>query len=168
MPGGDRQLVSLVSDEAVPMSTPQDAVDVLEANASVMEEAFDRQLLGALLNFANGAVEWDQLIDTDGDLIGDTAFSDVIAAAEAVRLNSASTRHELEAQKNLLELINLGLARSARSEACRRTRREAGYDRDHTNAMPLGTADVERQPRHRRCGCTAGCDRPMGGLASPG
>jgi hypothetical protein len=102
--------VSLVFDEAVAMSTLQDAVDVLKANASVMEEAFDSQLLGALLNFANGAVEWDQLIDTDGDLIGDTAFSDMIAAAEAVRLNPASIREELEAQKNLLELINLGLA----------------------------------------------------------
>ena len=102
--------VSLVFDEEVPLTTLQQAFGVLKANAKVMEDALDRQLLGALLNFANGAVEWDQLIDTDGDSIGDTAFSDVIAAAEAVRLNPASTRDELEAQKDLLELINLGLA----------------------------------------------------------
>ena len=63
-----------------------------------------------MLNFTNGSVAWDALIDTDGDSVGDTAFSDVIAAAEAVRANPASTLEELEAQNDLLEQINLGLA----------------------------------------------------------
>jgi hypothetical protein len=102
--------VSLVFDEEVPLTTLQDAVGVLKANASEMIDQLDRQLLAALLNFANGAVEWDELIDTDGNGIGDTAFSAVIAQAESVRLNPASTRGQLEAQKDLLEAINLGLA----------------------------------------------------------
>jgi hypothetical protein len=65
------------------------------------------QLLAALLNFANGAVGWDQLIDTNGDTVGDTAFSDVIVAAEAVR-TGPHTAAELEVHKGLLETINLG------------------------------------------------------------
>ena len=77
---------------------------------SDMAELLDRQLLAALLNFANGSVAWDQLIDTDGDNVGDTEFSAVIAAAENVRANPASTHDMLEAYKNLLEAINLGNA----------------------------------------------------------
>jgi hypothetical protein len=86
-------------------------VDVLWTNgASPMSELLDRQLLAALLNFANGSVGWAELVDTDGDGVDDTAFSAVIAAAEAARVNPASTTSELEAHKNLLERINLGLA----------------------------------------------------------
>ena len=40
--------------------------------------------------------------------VGDTLFSDVIADAESVRLNPASTKGQLEEQKDLLEKINLG------------------------------------------------------------
>jgi hypothetical protein len=74
-----------------------------------MSELLDRQLLAALLNFANGSVGWDELIDTDGDGVDDTTFSDVIAAAESVRADPTATRAQLEAQKDLLERINLGL-----------------------------------------------------------
>jgi len=103
--------VSLIFSEVRPASTFAEAFDVLRVNAtSDMAELLDRQLLAALLNFANGSVGWDQLIDTDGDFIGDTAFSDVIVAAEAVRANPASTQAELEAVKDLLEAINLGYA----------------------------------------------------------
>ena len=73
-------------------------------------ELVDRQLLAAWLNFANGSVGWDELIDTDGDSVGDTAFSAVIAGAESARNNPASTNDELEMWKDLLEAINLALA----------------------------------------------------------
>ena len=102
--------VSTVFDEEVALSTFDDAVAVLTANAKSMLDQLDAQLLAVLLNFANGAVEWDQLIDTDGDSVGDTPFHEVIAHAEAVRNNPASTRAELEAQKDILEAINLGTA----------------------------------------------------------
>ena len=103
--------VSQIFSEVRPASTFAEAVDVLRVNGtSDMAELLDRQLLAALLNFANGSVAWDQLIDTDGDNIGDTAFSAVIAAAEVVRANLASTRAQLEVQKDLLEDINLGNA----------------------------------------------------------
>ena len=45
--------------------------------------------------------------DTDGDKVPDTAFSTAIMAAEAVRLDPFATTAELEAQKNILEWINL-------------------------------------------------------------
>ena len=103
--------VSLVFDETRSASTFAEAFDVLWVNGtSDMNELLDRQLLAALLNFANGSIGWDELVDTDGDTADDTAFSAVIAAAEAVRNNPASTREEFEAQKDLLETINLGLA----------------------------------------------------------
>jgi hypothetical protein len=103
--------VSQVFSEERNLSNFDDAVDVLRVNGtSDMAELLDRQLLAALLNFTNGSVGWAELVDTDGDTIGDTAFSDVVAAAEAVRLNAASTRDMLETQKDLLERINVGLA----------------------------------------------------------
>ena len=37
------------------------------STASDVEVQFDRQLLAAWLNLANGAVAWDELVDTDGD-----------------------------------------------------------------------------------------------------
>jgi hypothetical protein len=103
--------VSTIFSEVRAAGTIAEAVDVLRVNGtSEMAELLDRQLLAALLNFANGSVAWDALIDTDGDTVGDTAFSDVISTAEAVRANPASTREELEVHKDLLEQVNLGLA----------------------------------------------------------
>jgi len=103
--------VSQVFSEERAASTQAEAKAVLKTNGtSSMDEIFERQLLAALLNFANGAVAWDQLIDTDGDTIGDTPFSDVIMDAEMVRLDPLATEAELEAQKDLLKAINHGLA----------------------------------------------------------
>jgi len=101
--------VSTVFSEETPASTKAEALAVLNGKGKAMEDIFDRELLAALLNFANGAVAWDQLIDTDGDTVGDTAFSDVIVNAEVVRTGPHS-RAELEVQKDLLEDINLGNA----------------------------------------------------------
>lgn len=100
--------MSLVFDEVTDASMLDAAKDVLKTSGSSgsMEEIFDRQLLAAWLNFANGAIEYDELVDTDGDSIPDTAFADAMATAESVRLNPAATRAELEAQKNIMELIN--------------------------------------------------------------
>jgi len=102
--------VSNVFDEEVDASDFEKAFDVLnvKGNSGSMEEIFDRQLLAAWLNFANGAVEWDQMIDTDGDGTADTPFSDVMATAEAVRLDPSHTREQLEVQKDLLESISEG------------------------------------------------------------
>jgi len=67
----------------------------------------DRQLLAVWLNFANGTIEYDELVDTDFDLAPDTELVTFLCAAEAARLNPATTDSDLEDLKNLLEAINL-------------------------------------------------------------
>jgi murein DD-endopeptidase MepM/ murein hydrolase activator NlpD len=86
-----------------------EAADVLHTGGSKgdVSEELDQQLLAAWLNFANGAFGWNEFVDTTGDGVPDTAFSAAIAAAEAVRLDPNATRAELEAQKDVLEAINL-------------------------------------------------------------
>lgn len=67
----------------------------------------DRQLLGAWLNFANGAFAWDEFVDTTGDGVPDTPFSTAVSAAEAVRTDPNATRAEVAQQLMALEAINL-------------------------------------------------------------
>jgi hypothetical protein len=103
--------VSTVFDEVTDASTIAKAYDVLKVGGgTTAKEQFDRQLLAALLNFANGEPDWNELVDTNGDKVGDTPFLQVIVAAEAVRTNPASTAAQIIAQKDLLERINLGKA----------------------------------------------------------
>ena len=100
--------VSDVFDEVTDASTLAKAEDVLKpGGGTTKKEQFDRQLLAALLNFANGDPDFNELIDTNGNGTGDTPFLQVVASAEAVRLDPASTDAQIEAQKNLLERINL-------------------------------------------------------------
>ena len=65
-----------------------------------------RQLLATWLNFANGSLRWFDLVDTNKDRVPDTPLYQVIATAEAVRLNPASTRSQLLAQEAILKNIN--------------------------------------------------------------
>ncbi|HKZ75728.1 MAG TPA: PKD domain-containing protein [Actinomycetota bacterium] len=99
--------MSSVFNEERDASTPANARDVLKVNqTSDMAERLDRQLLAAWLNFANGALDLSEMVDTVGGSAPDTTFGAAIAAAEAVRLDPASTRAELEEQKDILERIN--------------------------------------------------------------
>lgn len=85
------------------------AAAVLQTGGSkgdIVEE-LDQQLLAAWLNFANGAFGWSSLVDANGDRVPDTAFASAITAAEAVRLDPGASRAALEAQKRILESINL-------------------------------------------------------------
>ena len=61
-----------------------------------------------MLNFANGDPAYNKPIDTNGDSVGDTQF--LVTHAEAVRLNPASTKAQITAQKDLLERVDLGQA----------------------------------------------------------
>jgi hypothetical protein len=101
--------MSEVFDEVRDASTLASAHEVLTSrpNEDDMRVLLDVQLLAAWLNFANGAIGYDELVPSMEGGPADTPFSDVIAAAEAVRLNPAATRAELEEQKNILEAINL-------------------------------------------------------------
>ena len=100
--------MSLVFDEVRNAATVAAAFDVLnvKSNGGSASEHFDRQLLAAWLNFANGAFDLTELVDTDGDDTAETQFAAVLAAAEAVRLNPASTEAQLHAQRDILQRIN--------------------------------------------------------------
>jgi len=100
--------MSKVFDEVRDASTVPHAFDVLAVNQNVgiASQQLDRQLLAAWLNFANGAFDLNELVDTDGVGGVDTMFGTVMANAETVRLNPASTEAQLYAQRNILERIN--------------------------------------------------------------
>ena len=97
---------SAVFDEVTTASTFATAMKVLKASAKKADDQFDRQLLAAWLNLANGAVDLDTLVDTDGDGVVDTAYYDALRTAELVRLNPASTRAQVLAQKDILDRLN--------------------------------------------------------------
>lgn len=69
-------------------------------------DQLDRDLLTAWLNFANGAVEWDELVDAAGGPEVETPFHVAMENAEAVRLNPASTRAHLDDQRRIVQRIN--------------------------------------------------------------
>ncbi|HZD19003.1 MAG TPA: hypothetical protein VE669_12750, partial [Actinomycetota bacterium] len=100
--------VSDVFDEARDASTLEAAYLVLQGGSGGPPiQQLDRELLTALLNFANGAFGWDELVyDADGDGVADTSFGDVIGTAEAVRLNPASTPREIREQRDILRDLN--------------------------------------------------------------
>ncbi len=101
--------MSTVFNEETSAATIEEARDLLKGGGSPgMEAIFDRQLLAAWLNFANGAIDLDTLFDTDGDAVPDVSFADIVTAAEAARLNPATTKEELEGHKDVLEGINEG------------------------------------------------------------
>ena len=85
------------------------AVDILFVNGNdgSAQQLFDEQLLAAWLNFANGAIAFSDLVDTNGDGATDTSFGAALLAAETVRMNPASTRQQLLEQKDILERIVL-------------------------------------------------------------
>ena len=96
--------MSRVFDEKTAASTFAQAYDMLDVSGtSQMYELFDLQLLAAWLNFANGAIEWDRLVDTNGDKTADARFLDAITAAETLRLNPNSTSQQLDRQKAIIE-----------------------------------------------------------------
>ena len=100
--------MSTVFNEVRDASTVPLAFDVLKIknNQGDAKQQLDRELLTAWLNFANGAFDLGELVDTNGNGTPDTAFGDVIATAEAVRLNPSSTQAALRAQRDILTRIN--------------------------------------------------------------
>ena len=100
------EFVSLVFDEVTSANTLGQAPGVLETKGkATMAGRLEQE---AVLNFANGSVAWDQLVDTEGNSVGDTPFFDAIAGAESVRINPASPEKQIKEQKDLLQKINPG------------------------------------------------------------
>lgn len=98
---------SAVFSEQVPTGTIEEAREVMKVSGSSMRDNAEAQLLAAWLNFAQGAVGWDELIDTNDDDVGDIPFHQVMSEAEAILLNADATHDELEHAKDLAEAVNL-------------------------------------------------------------
>ena len=69
-------------------------------------EQFDCELLTVWLNFANGAIEYRELLDLHIKDHPDNTFAELVHYAEMVRLNPSATETELREQKNILHHIN--------------------------------------------------------------
>ena len=101
------RFMSAVFSETRPLATVEQAFDVLKINnnAGDARQKLERELLTAWLNFANGAFDLTELVDTNGDGTADTQFATVMGNAEAVLLNPSSDAQKL-AQRDILERIN--------------------------------------------------------------
>ena len=96
----------MVFSEATTANTRASATKVLNAPAKAPERViFDQHALGAWLNFANGSVKLNTLVDADGNGTKETTFGAVMFTAETIRLNPASTSAQVKAQKNIIERI---------------------------------------------------------------
>ena len=101
--------VSTVFNETIDASTFDAAGTVLEMKTGEKApiKELDRALLTGWLNFANGSIDWTTPVDTgDKDHIVDTPFFQVMADAEAVRLDPTATGTAIRAQREILERMN--------------------------------------------------------------
>lgn len=100
--------VSAVFSEARDASTIGAAWAVLNLphNGGSELEQLDRELMVAWLNFASGAMDYDQLVDTNADGVADTALNVVMQTAEAARLNPSSSPGTLRAYTQLVHQIS--------------------------------------------------------------
>jgi hypothetical protein len=58
------------------------------------------------LKFANGGADSNQLVDTNGNGVPDTALSTLLTNAENIRLAAGCTRAQLLAMASILERID--------------------------------------------------------------
>jgi Zn-dependent metalloprotease len=100
--------LSMVFDEDTDASSRSKAEAVLNAPAKAPAEViFDQHALAAWLNFANGSISLSSPVDTDGNGTLDSTFAAAMFTAETVRLNPASSKAEVNAQKNIVERISV-------------------------------------------------------------
>ncbi len=99
-------LLSRVFDEVRDASTFAKAYDILRNGTSSARDRFDRVALTCWLNFANGAFDWNEPRDTNGDGQPDTTFRLAMQAAETVRLNPAATTAQIDAQRKILQTLD--------------------------------------------------------------
>ena len=97
---------SAVFSELVPAADLAEAEEVFSPGGGMRDKA-TRQTLAAWLNFASGAVAWDEPIDSDGDLLADTTFGELVADIELILLDPAATHDELVLARMLAEIVNL-------------------------------------------------------------
>ena len=106
--------MSAVFSEVRDISSAARAFDVLflKQNGGSAAEQLDRELLVAWLNFAAGAFDPLQMLDTDHNGVGDRTFIAVVSEAETVRLDPNATEKALARQAQILHHIEAMAGRS--------------------------------------------------------
>ncbi len=99
--------LSSVFSEVQDASSPGTAYDVLFMQNHLGDpiDQFDRELLVVWLNLASGALDYDDMLDMNGDGVGDAHLHDVVLAAEQVRLDPDATAKQIRNETQLLHLI---------------------------------------------------------------
>jgi hypothetical protein len=102
--------MSAVFSELTDADSIADAKEMMhpsQSNGDIRVQ-FDRQLIAVWLNFANGALDYDEEVDTDFDNIPDTPLLQVLCAAEDARIKDITTQNdaEIENWKDILVWIN--------------------------------------------------------------
>ena len=85
--------------DPVALGSSADARLVLFKDTGCSAEQFDRELLIAWLNIANGALSLTTSFDFNGDHRLDGTVAQLIANAEHVRLDPASTKAQIDAAR---------------------------------------------------------------------
>lgn len=98
---------STVFSEQAPASTLQEAYNLLSIQRPTVRQEARQRLLAAWLNFAQGGVGWDELINTDKDFVPDTPFHQLVANIEAILTNPNATIAQLREASRLAQAINL-------------------------------------------------------------
>ena len=58
------------------------------------------------MNFANGAIDRNEMVDTNRDGVLDTTFGDLMAEVEAILVDPDATKSDLNRAKHLAEAVN--------------------------------------------------------------
>jgi DNA-binding beta-propeller fold protein YncE/PKD repeat protein len=106
---------SVIFSEQVPAANFQQAHGVFWSPQKDIRTLAVAQFLAAWLNFSNGAVGWEEWIDTDKDKTGDLPFSQLMAEVESILLDPGTTHGQLVYAKNLVEAVNL---RDVKNRSC--------------------------------------------------
>jgi len=94
--------LSIVGFMSEVFDEPISAENLLWLKKASMEERAKQQLLASWLNFANGAVGVDDMVDTNYDGIGDMKFKEAVKLAEDILINGG----DYEQAKNICDSIN--------------------------------------------------------------
>jgi hypothetical protein len=86
----------------------EEARDILAPNYSSLRNTVEAYLLVAWLNFAQGAIGWDEQMDTNRDCAADISFYKALHDVEEVLINMSASPMDLLQAKNLIDPFILG------------------------------------------------------------
>ena len=100
--------MSAVFDEMHSIDTAAEVEPLLDGPGSTEKAKLQRALLRAWLDFSNGAFDYDEPVDVDGDGIADSTFSEAMVAAENAYRSPFPISSQLKTHRqDLNEMVGL-------------------------------------------------------------